>query len=109
MRREAATIAVAQEFAAGKSDLQRLAPNFDRSFQDLLRDNELATVDDWHDAWLTENFGRAVHEIRTWVAAFSALAATGPFDTEQCYYRPIDEWIAGFGIMTARPRPEGRA
>ena len=45
--------------------------------------------------------GRSTHEIRTWVAAFAALAANGPYDARQDYYRPINEWIAGYGVVSA--------
>jgi 2,3-dihydroxyphenylpropionate 1,2-dioxygenase len=42
-----------------------------------------------------------VHEIRTWVAAFSALDAAGSYRVDQQFYRPVPDWIVGFGIMTA--------
>lgn len=36
-----------------------------------------------------------------WLAAFSALAAAGPYEVDYSFYRPIREYIAGFGVMTA--------
>ena len=39
----------------------------------------------------------------TWVAAFAALAASGPYQTVQRYYRPAPDLIAGFAIRTAVP------
>lgn len=45
--------------------------------------------------------GRSTHEIRTWVAAFAALAASGVYEARKDYYRPINEWIAGYGVVSA--------
>lgn len=47
--------------------------------------------------------GRSVHEVRTWVAAYSALAALGPYEMTYRYYRPIRDFIAGFAVTTALP------
>ncbi|MNC58700.1 2,3-dihydroxyphenylpropionate/2,3-dihydroxicinnamic acid 1,2-dioxygenase [compost metagenome] len=47
--------------------------------------------------------GKSTHEVKTWVAAFAALSAFGPYRTEGRYYRPIPEWIAGFAALGARP------
>ncbi|UMX69648.1 hypothetical protein MJ585_16475 [Klebsiella pneumoniae] len=45
--------------------------------------------------------GKSTHEIKTWVAAFAALSAFGRWRSEGRYYRPIPEWIAGFGSLSA--------
>jgi len=37
------------------------------------------------------------------VAAFAALATAGDYRTENRYYRPAPELIAGFAIRTAVP------
>ncbi len=105
--REKSVVGVAQDFAAGRTDLRPLAPAFDEGFLDILARQDLAAVDAWQDDWLTENFGRAVHEIRTWVAAFSALGATGPYDATFSFYRPVPAWLVGFGLMIGQPRPGG--
>ena len=47
--------------------------------------------------------GKSTHEVKTWVAAFAALSAFGPYEARERYYRPIPEWIAGFGALAARP------
>jgi 2,3-dihydroxyphenylpropionate 1,2-dioxygenase len=47
--------------------------------------------------------GNSAHEVRTWLAAFSALRAGGSYAVETQFYRPIPEYIAGFGVMTAVP------
>ena len=40
----------------------------------------------------------------TWVTAFSALATAGDYVVAHEYYRPVPEYIAGFGVMTARTK-----
>jgi len=100
-RREITVVDVAQEFAHGRGDLKPLAPDFDESFLSLLASGDLDEVDAWEDEFLTTHYGRAVHEIRTWVAAFAALGTAGPYELRRRYYRPIPEWIVGFGLVTA--------
>jgi 2,3-dihydroxyphenylpropionate 1,2-dioxygenase len=106
-RRERDVVRVAEEFASGESPLIPLSPSFDEGFLELIRTQRLAEVDGWDDDWLTANFGRAVHEVRTWVAAFSALGAAGPYDIAETFYRPVPAWLVGFGLMTAQPRLGG--
>lgn len=67
----------------------------------------LAAVDSWSNSEITRIAGNSAHEIRTWVAAFSALAAQGPYRTTVRYYRPSPELIAGFALRTARPVGSG--
>lgn len=105
-KRQRNTISVAAHFAAGTAPLKPLAPTFDMQFLDLLEAGRLGEVDAMDNAWLTENIGCAVHEIRTWVAAFSGLAAAnGQYRVSSRFYRPIPEWIAGYGVMTASGDP----
>lgn len=47
--------------------------------------------------------GWSGHEVRTWIAAFTSLAATGPYRTTSRYYRAVPEWIVGFAVATAEP------
>ena len=49
----------------------------------------------------THEAGHSAHEIRTWVAAFAAMAAHGRYETEHRFYRAAPELIAGFAIRTA--------
>ena len=57
----------------------------------------------WSNAFIADEGGNSAHEIRTWVAAFAALAAAGPYQTGVRYYKPAPELIAGFAIRTAVP------
>ena len=99
--RQDAVAAAAREFANGRSDLQPLNPGWDESLLDLLDTGRLAELDDWTNAWIAREAGNSAHEVRTWVAAFAALAAVGPYRTATRYYRPAPELIAGFAVRTA--------
>ncbi len=99
--REASVVDVAREHAAGGGPLLALAPDFDRAFMDMMAEGRLDEVEAWDDGWLSSNFGRSVHEVRSWVAAFAALGAAGPYSVQSRFYRAIPEWIVGYGLMTA--------
>jgi 2,3-dihydroxyphenylpropionate 1,2-dioxygenase len=104
--REARTVAAARAFASGDSRLHPLNPEWDRAFLKLLEEGELTALDGLTDNAITRDAGKSAHEIRTWVAAFGVLNAFGPYRATLDYYRPIPEWIAGFGAMHARPVAE---
>ena len=83
-----------------REPLQPLNPDWDRAFLDLLDTDRLAEVDAWDNRWIAEQAGNSAHEVRTWVAAFAAMAA-GPYQTVQRYHRPAPDLIAGFAVRTA--------
>ena len=101
--RQEAVIAAARDFAHGQSPLQPLNPDWDHALLELIDSNRLAEVDGWTNEWIAREAGNSAHEIRTWVAAFAALAAQGAYQTQQRYYRAAPELIAGFAIRTAVP------
>jgi 2,3-dihydroxyphenylpropionate 1,2-dioxygenase len=101
--RQTQVMTAAADFAGGESALQPLNPDWDRAFLEIVDGNRLAAVDDWSTAEIARTAGNSAHEVRTWVAAFSALAAGGNYATQQRYYRPAPELIAGFAIRTAVP------
>jgi 2,3-dihydroxyphenylpropionate 1,2-dioxygenase len=101
--RQDAVIAAAHDFAHGQSPLQPLNPDWDRALLDLIDTNRLAEVDGWTNDWIAREAGNSAHEIRTWVAAFAAMAVQGDYQTQQRYYRAAPELIAGFAIRTAVP------
>jgi 2,3-dihydroxyphenylpropionate 1,2-dioxygenase len=104
--REARTVAAARAFATGRSHLHPLNPEWDRAFLKLLEEGELSALDGFTDTAITRDAGKSAHEVRSWIAAFSALQASGPYRASLDYYRPIPEWIAGFGAMHAHPLAE---
>lgn len=100
--RESRTAAVGRAFGKDEADIQPLNPAWDRDFMRLLAENRLTEVDSWSNEWFAERAGNSSHEVRTWLAAYAALGVNGPYETEESFYHPIPEWIAGFGITTAR-------
>lgn len=100
--RQARTLAAAKAFTAGDSGLHPLNPEWDLAFMEKMA-SELLAVDGMTNDAITRDGGRSAHEIRAWVAAFGALSAYGPYRATNDFYRPIPEWIAGFGAMHAAP------
>lgn len=80
-------------------------PEWDKRFMaDCVSSAQDATVFDSYTAdQMDEEAGHSSHEVRTWVAAFSALAeSNGQFQVNYEFYRPIPEFVAGFGLMSAQ-------
>jgi 2,3-dihydroxyphenylpropionate 1,2-dioxygenase len=103
LARQTAVMAAAKSFAGGQSELQPLNPDFDQQFLDIIDRGQLDELDKWSNDFIANEGGNSAHEIRTWVAAFSALAAVGPYETRVRYYKPAPELIAGFAVRTAVP------
>jgi len=101
--RQTAVMDAAKSFAAGESDLAPLNPEFDRQFLEIVDSGHLGDLDTWSNSFIANEGGNSAHEIRTWVAAFAALATAGPYRTDVRYYRPAPELIAGFAVRTAVP------
>jgi 2,3-dihydroxyphenylpropionate 1,2-dioxygenase len=99
--REARTIAAAKAFAEGGANLHPLNPEWDGLVLDTLAAGRLTDVDGWTTEWFIEQAGNSSHEVRTWIAAYAALAAQGPYEMTSRFYEPIDAWIAGFAVTTA--------
>lgn len=106
---EARAAREARTIAAGKiygSELCRQTPlnaAWDEAFIELLQSGALEQVDEFDIQRISTEAGRSTHEVRTWVAAFAALSASGPYQARKDYYRPINEWIAGYGVVSATP------
>jgi 2,3-dihydroxyphenylpropionate 1,2-dioxygenase len=101
--RQVAVMEAAQRFAHGESKLAPLNPEWDHRLLAILDNGHIADVDGWSNEWIAHEAGNSAHEIRTWVAAFAALASQGAYQTRLRYYRPAPELIAGFAIRTAVP------
>jgi 2,3-dihydroxyphenylpropionate 1,2-dioxygenase len=104
--RQVAVMELAQTFAQGRGPLQPLNPEWDHRVLDIFDRGDLTEFDAWSNEWIAREGGNSAHEIRTWVAAFAALASRGPYETAVRYYRAAPELIAGFAVRTARPRSE---
>jgi len=103
-RREQRVVDAGREFAAGTATIAPLNPAWDEALMALLADGDLRSLDAWSNAEITAHAGHSGHEVRTWIAAYAALSTAGPYDVSYSFYRPIPEWIAGFGITTAATR-----
>ncbi|MER5178746.1 3-carboxyethylcatechol 2,3-dioxygenase [Streptomyces sp. NPDC002896] len=100
--RQARTIAAAEAFAKGESDMHPLNPEWDNLVLDTLGDPARRPgVDGWTTDWFAEQAGNSAHEVRTWIAAYSALAAAGDYQVTSRFYEAIEAWIAGFAVTTA--------
>jgi 2,3-dihydroxyphenylpropionate 1,2-dioxygenase len=103
LARQTAVIDAARDLAHGRSERQPLNPAWDHRFLELVDSGRLADLDHWSNSFITHEAGHSGHEIRTWVAAFAALATAGPYQTTERYYNAAPELIAGFAIRTAVP------
>lgn len=103
--RQERVITTARAFAKGEAEIQDLNPSWDRRFMDVCAAGDPTLFDAYTADQMDIDAGHSSHEVRSWVAAFSALsAAADGYDVAYEYYRPIKEFIAGFGIMFAEER-----
>ncbi|MGH3559886.1 MAG: 3-carboxyethylcatechol 2,3-dioxygenase [Mycobacterium sp.] len=103
LARQTAIIDAAKSFANGESELQPLNPAWDHRFLEIIDSGQLDDLDNWSNSFIAHEGGNSAHEIRTWVAAFAALAVAGPYQTGVQYYKPAAELLAGFAVRTAVP------
>ncbi|SMR61912.1 unnamed protein product [Zymoseptoria tritici ST99CH_1E4] len=96
------TIKAAKKFVNDQTTLHPLAPEWDLKFMNIISAGNMAELDGIANKTVTETAGASTHEVKTWVAAASAMASFGPYDSVAQYYRPIPEWIAGYGGLTAQ-------
>lgn len=107
--RQRRVIDAARRFVEDPRSLHPLNPEWDLRFMETLAEGRIAELDALGNAELSALAGRSSHEVKTWVAAFAALSAFGPYRAHDRYYRPIPEWIAGFGAIDAQPLQRGEA
>lgn len=100
--RQQRVIDTGKAFAAGTASIRDLNPEWDQAFMGVLASGDLSPIDAMEPTKMAEDAGNSAHEVRTWVAAFAALSAAGPYEVTTSYYRPIREYIAGFGVLTAK-------
>ncbi|TCJ96657.1 3-carboxyethylcatechol 2,3-dioxygenase [Nocardia alba] len=101
---EERVVQAGRDYAAGIATMTPINSAWDNHLLDLLQDNALAGFDDWSVEWMTQQGGGSAHEVRTWIAAYSALAAGGDYELGYRFYEAIPEWIAGFAVTTASRR-----
>ncbi len=101
--RQLRVINAARRFVEDQNSLHPLNPAWDQQFLDILAAGRIGELDGLGNAELSAIAGKSTHEVKTWVAAFAALSAFGPYAACDRYYRPIPEWIAGYGALAAMP------
>jgi 2,3-dihydroxyphenylpropionate 1,2-dioxygenase len=103
-RGEQRVIQAGRDYAAGSTAMVPINPAWDNHLLDLLGKGALAEFDTWSVGKMAREGGGSAHEVRTWIAAFASLAATGPYDMRSRFYEAIPAWIAGFAVATAEQR-----
>ncbi|WNM31685.1 3-carboxyethylcatechol 2,3-dioxygenase [Streptomyces sp. Li-HN-5-11] len=104
-RSEQRVIQAGRDYAAGSTTMIPINPDWDNLVLDTLEGGRLTDVDAWSVEWMGKEGGGSAHEVRTWIAAFASLAASGPYRMTSRFYAPIPEWIAGFAVATAEQEP----
>jgi len=99
--REERVRAAARAFAKGEAVIKDLNPSWDKAFMDVCISGKTTEFDRYQAQDMTRVAGNSSHEVRTWVAAYSALGVNGTYRVTSSYYRAIPELIAGFGVTTA--------
>ena len=92
---------IAREMVDGKGQARPLNPPWDRWLVDSLLAGGLDKVEALGSEAIAREAGVGGQEVRTWLAAFAALAAAGRYRGELRHYEAIAHWNAGFGIVTA--------
>jgi len=101
---EQRVVQAGRDYAAGSATMIPINPTWDNLLLDHLEKGELAEFDSWSVEWMAAEGGGSAHEVRTWIAAFASLAASGPYEMTSRFYEAIPAWIAGFAVATARSR-----
>ncbi|MEU5201196.1 3-carboxyethylcatechol 2,3-dioxygenase [Streptomyces scabiei] len=101
---EQRVVRAGRDYAAGSTEMIPINPDWDNRFLDHVENGELAAFDTWTVEDMAKEGGNSAHEVRTWIAAFASLAATGPYDLASRFYEAVPAWIAGFAVATAKGR-----
>lgn len=103
-RGEERVVQAGRDYAAGSTSMVPINPSWDNDLLDILEKGSLEEFDAWSVEWMATEGGGSAHEVRTWIAAFASLRATGAYRMSSRFYEAIPEWIAGFAVATAGPR-----
>lgn len=99
--REQMIITGIQAIADGKAPSDPLNEEWDTLLLDTFRSGDLHQVDQWSNDWFIAEGGSAAHEMRSWIAAYAALSAAGPYRMAIDHYWAVETWGAGFGCQAA--------
>ena len=100
--RQAKIISVGQRLAAGDKTVSvPLNPEWDLALLEKFKNADFAALEAMTEAEIRKEGGRGGQEVRSWMAAFAAFAELGEYEMTTLCYEAINEWIAGFGIVSA--------
>ncbi|QPK79126.1 3-carboxyethylcatechol 2,3-dioxygenase [Corynebacterium lizhenjunii] len=100
--REARVIAAGKE-NLGKEMIQDINPEWDKQFLADCAAADPTVFDKYTADQMDADAGHSSHEVRTWVAAFSALhTVNNGYSVNFEFYAPIPEFVAGFGMTIAK-------
>lgn len=99
-------IDAAHQFVGDQNTLHPLNPEWDKWFLDLLATGRIGELDTLSNQEVSDKAGKSAHEVKSWVAAAATMAMFGKFEERFRYYRPVPEWIAGYGALTATTKSE---
>ena len=100
--RENAIVTSIQKIADGGGSSDPLNEEWDSLLLNTFRSNDLTPADMWDNAWFLAEGGSAAHEMRSWLAAYSALSTAGAYEFSVDHYWAVKGWAAGFAIQAAR-------
>lgn len=98
---EQRVIQAGRDYVSGETNMIPINPAWDNRLLDIVEKGELAEFDSWTVERMAAEGGGSAHEVRTWIAAFASLAATGPYALKSRFYEAVPAWIAGFAVATA--------
>lgn len=101
---EQRVVQAGRDYVAGSTAMVPINPSWDNRLLDHLAHGELTEFDSWTVEGMAKEGGGSAHEVRTWIAAYASLAATGPYEMTSRFYEAIPAWIAGFAVTTVRGR-----
>jgi 2,3-dihydroxyphenylpropionate 1,2-dioxygenase len=101
-RGEGRVIQAGHDYAAGSTTMIPINPAWDNQLLDLLEQGKLHEFDNWTVEEMAAEGGGSAHEVRSWIAAFASLAASGSYRMNCRFYEAIPAWIAGFAVATAQ-------
>lgn len=101
--REGKIIEGIQAIADGRASSAPLNTDWDHKLLKVFRSGSMSEVDSWDNDEFIADGGSAAHEMRSWIAAFSALSTVGDYSMVVDRYWPVETWGAGFGITAALP------
>lgn len=101
--RQSRVVQCARAMLTGKSTCLPPDATWDREVLKRLGEKDFDWFDALDDDEVSRIGGHGAHEVRCWVATFSAMSTAGEYTTLIDCYQTIPEWLTGMGIMRALP------